>query len=168
MNDIFCEAIVKKKRSTQDVMKIIGLIVITIVVILMFPFLPYVGFLLAAGMIVLDYFCIRRLNVEYEYALTMTDLDVAKIMAKEKRKHLITIDLKQAIVIAPESHAKATAAEKENQVSKELDYTSGNIGRKVYVILVKQDNQNVKLRFEPSENMLHGIRKQLPSKTVVE
>lgn len=168
MSDIFCETIVKKKRSMQDMMKIVGLLAITAILIVLFPLIPFVGFFIAVGMVAIDYVVIRRLSVEFEYALTMTDLDVAKIMAKEKRKQLLTLDLKQAIVIAPEGHTRLQEAERDNAVSKVYDYTSGEAGRKVYVVIGKKDTQTIKLRFEPTENMIHGIRQQLPSKTVVE
>ena len=166
MSDIFCEAIVKKKPDSKDMLKKVVAIILTVVIVIASPFIPFVGILVAAGAIAFDYYFFRRLNVEYEYALTMTDLDVAKIMSKEKRKQLLTLDLKQADVIGPVNHQRVKDA--ETKEIKVIDCTSGAGANNVYAVITKQDGKFVKLLFEPSENMIKGIRKQLPSKTVVE
>lgn len=166
MSDIFCEAIVKKQPDSKDLMKKVGAIILTILIVIASPFIPFVGILVVAAAIAFDYFLFKRLNIEYEYALTMTDLDVAKIMSKEKRKQLLTLDLKQADIIGPANHQKVKDV--DTNALKVIDCTSGQSSKNVYAVITKQDGKGVKLLFEPSETMINGIRKQLPSKTVIE
>lgn len=167
MSDIFCEAIVKKKTTTKDLMKKTIAVLLSILLILLgIIFVPFAAVIVVVVVIAIDYFFFKQLNIEFEYALTMSDLDIAKIMSKEKRKHLMTLDLKQADMIAPIGHQKIKDV--LSQGVKVIDCSSGEANRKVYSVITKKDGKAIQLLFEPSETMIQGIRKQFPSKTILE
>lgn len=167
MSDIFCETIVKKKVTTQDrLKKMMTIIISALIIAITFLMIPMFSPIIVAIVVAFNYFFLKRFDIEYEYALTMNDLDVAKIMSKEKRKHLMTLDLKQADMIAPVTHQKTKDA--LPQSVKIVDCSSGETGRTVYSIIIKQDGKAIQFLFEPSEMMIQGIRKQFPSKTVME
>lgn len=167
MSDIFCETIVKKKVTSQDLMKkVLAIVISALLIAIGILFIPFFSLIIIMVVVAFDYFFFKRLNIEYEYALTMTDLDVAKIMSKEKRKQLMTLDLKQADIIAPVNHPKVKDV--ISQGMKVVDCSSGEAGRKVYTVVTKQDGKMIQLLFEPSETMIKGIRTQFPSKTILE
>lgn len=167
MSDIFCEAIVKKRATPQDfIKKVVAIVVSIFLIFLGIFFIPFVGILVVVGTIIFDYFFFKRLHIEFEYALTMSDLDIAKIMSKEKRKNLMTLDLKQADVIGPVGHQRVKAA--LAQGTKTIDCSSGENNNNVYSVVTKQNGKPIQILFEPSETMIKGIRMQFPSKTILE
>lgn len=167
MNDIFCETLVKKMVTGSDTMKKILLFVVAAVIsFFSFFFIPMIGMLIAIGVWVLVAYLIKYFHIEFEYTLTMNELDIAKIISKEKRKHLLTLDLKEASIIAPSNHHKTKDAISSG--TQILDYSSNDCTKQTYSIVTKQNGKNVQILFEPSVTMLQGIRKQFPSKTIIE
>lgn len=167
MNDIFCETLVKKTVTSTDKMKKILLFVVSIIVSFACLFyIPMIGTLLGVGVWVFVYFILKYFYIEFEYTLTMNELDFAKIISKEKRKHLLTLDLKEVTIIAPSNHQKIKDAMiTDTQI---FDYSSNDSSKKKYSIIGKHNGKNIQILFEPSANMLQGIRKQFPSKTIIE
>lgn len=167
MNDIFCETLVEKKVTSTDKMKKILLVIVSTIVSFICLFtIPMFGTLLGIGIWVAVYFVIKYFHIEFEYILTMNELDFAKIISKEKRKHLLTLDLKEAEIIAPSTHPKLKSGiTTDTQV---LDYSSNDSSKKKYSIITRYNGKNIQILFEPSETMLQGIRKQFPSKTIIE
>lgn len=167
MNDIFCETLVEKKITSTDKMKKILLFVVSAIVsFVCLLFIPMFGALLGIGIWVLVYFAIKYFYIEYEYILAMNELDFAKIISKEKRKHLLSLDLKEAEIIAPSTYFKVKDAVTSD--TQTLDYSSNDSSKKKYSIVTRYNGKNIQILFEPSATMLQGIRKQFPSKTVIE
>lgn len=167
MNDIFCETLVEKKvTSTDKIKKLLLFIISAIVSFICILFIPMMGTLLAIGIWVVVYFIQKYFYIEFEYTLAMNELDFAKIISKEKRKHLLSLDLKEAEIVAPSTHLKIKdAITTDTQV---LDYSSHDSSKKKYSIVTRYNGKNTQILFEPSATMLQGIRKQFPSKTVIE
>ncbi|MGM9937658.1 MAG: hypothetical protein ACI38A_09950 [Candidatus Ornithomonoglobus sp.] len=117
MNDIFLENLVPLKKDAKDKV-IIGLTVFGGVILTLFLFACMLGISFAAvtseqlqkissmtfsiGLLLVAfvwygaYLIINTRNVEYEYIVTNNELDIDKVMSKKGRKHLITIDVKNA------------------------------------------------------------------------
>ncbi|MDR1665348.1 MAG: hypothetical protein LBR83_10600, partial [Clostridiales bacterium] len=79
MNDVFKEQIVKRKATTADMAKKVGLVVAVIAVFfiassiqVLFQFALYITVAAAFGAYVL----MGRLNLEYEYIYTNGELDI--------------------------------------------------------------------------------------------
>ncbi len=103
--DVFYEQIVVKQSTPTDILKKVGLIVaaLAVIVLVMFilPVVPEptiasifgsIGLFLAAGAIYGTWFLLTSMNVEYEYILTNGEIDIDKIIARRKRKRLVTVN----------------------------------------------------------------------------
>ncbi|MBR3844537.1 MAG: hypothetical protein IKM39_03415 [Clostridia bacterium] len=98
--DIFCEQIVKKKKTTFEKLTValiwvVGWLLCMGLVLLGLNFYSYFMLaLLAAGIVV--YFSIKfasRLNLEYEYSVTNGLLDIDKIINRSDRKRMISVEI---------------------------------------------------------------------------
>ena len=108
--DVFLEQIVARKSTGLDTLKKVGIIVAALILIFLFTFIipgfrmaggilgtigqvfTTLGLLLAVGVIYGTWYLITGMSVEYEYILTNGEIDVDKIIARRKRKRLITLD----------------------------------------------------------------------------
>lgn len=108
--DVFFEQIVAKRSTGVDVAKKIGIVFAAIILVLLFTFIlpgfrvaegilgmigqvfSMLGLLLAVGAVYGAYYLISGMNIEYEYILTNGEIDVDKIIARRKRKRLVTVD----------------------------------------------------------------------------
>ena len=100
MSDYYTEQLVKKKADGKDIVIKILLIFCTVFsffLVLLMPFLMILPVLL----IVLDVFLFRRLDLEYEYLYVNGDLDIDKIMGKQKRKRVFSMNVNDMELLAP-------------------------------------------------------------------
>ncbi len=105
--DVFFEQIVVKQNTSADLLKKIGLVVATLLVIFIclfiLPIIPGVvgqifgsfGIFLAAGAVYGSYYLLSSMSIEYEYILTNGEIDIDKIIARKRRKRLITINVRE-------------------------------------------------------------------------
>lgn len=100
--DVFVEHIVKKQTRGKDialrVLLLVGAIVLSMIVLFIvmsvIPEMMTIGFLVSVGIIVGAYYLNGLFNVEYEYIVTNGEIDVDKIIARRKRKRLLTVQVK--------------------------------------------------------------------------
>ena len=93
MGDFYTEQLVKKKTDGKDIAMKILLIVLTVIsffIAFLMPLLILVPILF----VVADVFLFRRMDVEYEYIYINGDLDIGKVMHKERRKHMLSVNVK--------------------------------------------------------------------------
>ena len=94
--DIFIEYMVKKRKKAADYLSAAALAVLGVIVILavfialmtLVPQLSSIALLAVAGIGWLDYRLITSFNVEYEYSLVNSEMDVDKIINVRKRKRM--------------------------------------------------------------------------------
>ena len=100
MADIFVEYMVVKRNTSKEVLLRIGLFLAALVIaVLSFLFLfPIgaggIGLLLVVGAFYGAYYLSSSMNKEFEYIVTNGEMDVDCIMARRKRKRLITVKCK--------------------------------------------------------------------------
>ncbi|MBR4868651.1 MAG: hypothetical protein IKU10_05805 [Clostridia bacterium] len=101
--DIFCEQIVKKKKSTFEKLTVLliwvaGWFVCMGLVFLGLTFASgrfFMPMLLLAGGVVFGVFKLSsRLNLEFEYSVTNGVLDIDKIINRSDRKRMISVEIK--------------------------------------------------------------------------
>ena len=84
MNDLYREILVKKKSTGADTLKKAGLIALTVLLaaagLLIHPLL----LLVAVGAGILTWFISTGLDLEYEYHYVNGDIDIDKIMIKQR------------------------------------------------------------------------------------
>jgi len=117
MSDVFVEYLVVKKSTGKDILMKIGLYFAAVLIaFLSIVFLMPIGaggisLLLACGAIYGAYYLGSSLNKEFEYIVTNGEMDVDCIMARRKRKRLITVKVKDFEAIGPykpEQHKNKT------------------------------------------------------------
>ena len=165
MNDTYVEVMVKKKDSPfLGVGKVLlwGAAIACLLVGL-------IGWtiMLVPGVIfgVVAYFVIPTLDLEYEYLYLDKEISIDKVMSKEKRKHIMTVDLSKVEVMAPENSHELDSYKARGNV-KILDYSSRMDDAKPYM-MAYNDNDGMKLiKLEPNDEMLKAIKMVYPRKVV--
>ena len=166
--DNFAEQLVKKnetasektKRTLMTVLGIVGTLIFLAVGILTLgmPLLSVAGFLLALATGYGTFNMIQSSYVEYEYAFTNGELDIDKIIAKKKRKSLISIEVNKFNAFG---RYRDDLDEPENMT---VVISSDNIAsHEYYADFQHEDYGLTRLVFAPDSRMLDNIKKFLPA-----
>ena len=159
--DIFAEQIVERKRRGKD-FAIIAVIVLGAILLslLLTLLLGAYSFVFVCGAWFGAYWLITRGQIEYEYIITSTVLDIDKIMAKRSRKRLFSIDLKEAERFMPIENMPATN-------EKVIDVTPNGIEDGVYGIDLRENGQVKRVLFKPNKKILDSAKSAAPSVVVL-
>ena len=94
-----------------------------------------------------------------------TEISIDKIMAKEKRKHVMTIDLNSMEVIAPVNSHELDQYKARNL--KTYDFTSLEEDARVYSVVFSDGSNGTAIaNIEPNEEMLRAIKNVFPRKVL--
>ena len=85
MSDLYTEEIVKKEKTMKDTVIRVLLIAGTAVAVLSLMVLGWLSIILIIAFAVADYFVLPTLELEYEYLYVNGEIDIDKIMSKQKR-----------------------------------------------------------------------------------
>ena len=163
MSDSYREIMVKRHTPPADVAKKIGLIGGTVLFfatgILVNPLLLLGGL----AMTVACYFLLPGLDLEYEYLYVNGELDVDKIMAKQKRKKCATYRVEQMELLAPAgSHAlDGYRGRKDIRVR---DFTSLEPNVPCWVMVMNQEEKEELVKLELDSETVAQIRRLAPRK----
>ena len=119
-----------------------------------------------ASVIVLFMFlwCRSNLEVEFDYTLVNMELDIDKVIRSKKRKRLMTLGLKDVLIIAPMGSEAL-----DNYYHFPLfDLSSGDPNGPSYIIVCTHCGQKRRLQLELSQEMLRAMRLQIGSKVVMQ
>lgn len=161
MGDFYAEKLVKKKTSGKDIMVKCLMIALTVIAVLSFFIIPF-GIFIVFLIIGLDIFIFRSLDVEYEYQYINGDIDIDKIMHKERRKNVFTANIKNMELLAPSGSPQLNAFGD----ARIYDFTSGYGEAKVYEMVFAEAGVKKRVIFEPDEHMVEGIWTQAPRKVI--
>ncbi|MCI1964562.1 MAG: hypothetical protein LKJ17_00270 [Oscillospiraceae bacterium] len=158
--DIFIEQLIKKKPGPLDYLICIGIIIAGVfLVFLSVLFLLPLAILVLAGVCYGAYYLIRSRSLEFEYSVTNGDITIDKIIAKQKRKRVISVDahaVEEMGKYNPQKH-RAKAYGKRIVVSETQD------GNQAWYFCARQPEMgNVLVVFSPDERTLNAIRPFLP------
>ncbi len=163
------EHILKKKKTGKDfafclaipfVMAFAALI-LSFIVLAVIPFLSMLFPLVVVGSIYLAYKIIANRNVEFEYLLVDSDLDIDKIMNKTKRKRIVSVYRKEIIAMAP---AGSSNLPDNWQNLDKIDASSSMDSPDTFVLVFTQDGIQKALYFCPTENMIETMIIRNPRK----
>ena len=171
--DYYCEYMVKKKKSVRDAAAAVLIILLALIssyyvlglgtamIKRGIPGLPNLMLPLVAliwwGAVKL----IKKSNVEFEYSVTGSDLDVDKITNKKNRKRILSVSLRTFEITAPlgdmfnEGYGKLPSIDAAASLSDAGTYFS------VY----RKNGEKYVLFYNPSEKMLDLIKKFHPDTT---
>ncbi len=163
MNDTYVEVMVDRKTSP-----LLGAAKVVLYVLAVVCFLATVvvnGIFIVGAIVfgVIAYFVVPMFDIEYEYLYLDREISIDKIMSKEKRRHVYTVDLNKMEFIAPVTSHELDAYTSRNL--KTYDFTSRQEDAKVYSIVYGTGNEGtVLVNIEPNGEMLRAIKNVFPRK----
>lgn len=153
------------RRITQNPAQIKGLFLILIVLTLALGFFVHMLFWVITVILFLMYlWCRSNLEVEFDYTLVNMELDLDKVIRSKKRKRLMTLGLKDVLIIAP----KGSDALDNYYHLPLLDLSSGDPNGPSYIIVCAHYGQKRRLQLELSQEMLRAMKLQIGSKVVMQ
>lgn len=172
-NDNFIEYLIKKKRGAKEyavaALLIFGGVVVSLAMLLLVFYLMAnrmdggLGSGLGLVVIALAWYAVYLLmamqNVEFEYILTNSEMDIDKVMSKRGRKHLVEWDFKN-IEICAAVEDKNHAHEYAKQRDKVYDLTGDKKLGSVYFVDYTGDNgAKIRVLFQPTSKMIDTAAK---------
>ncbi len=160
MNETYYEIMVEKKKSpVMKIARIVTAIMAGFFVLSMVMGMIW-GLILAVAFGAASYFLNLFNSVEYEYLYIDKELQIDRILAKNNRKRMETIDLNELEILAPIRSHELDGYRNRNM--KKADYSSGeeshNAEKYMLVVNGKQ------IIFEPTEEMVKTIHMFAPRK----
>jgi hypothetical protein len=105
---------------------------------------------------VLSYVVNLNRSVEYDYAYTNGNLEIAKVRNGEKRKQLLELKSDDIVVMAKTGASEVLKY--KGRAYKSYDCTS-HTNKDYYVLVFKKNNRDAKLLFEPGEEILDILKR---------
>ncbi len=163
------EYILKKKKTVLDfalylVIPVVCAILAYVLSMVFLGVLTFLGFLVPAvvvGACYLAYKLMMLTNIEYEYLLTDSDLDIDKIINKTKRKHMVSVYRKDIISMAPLG-SKNLPEGTENL--PKIDATPYKDCPGTFVLVAVVDGEQKAIYFCPTQIMIETMEKRNPRK----
>ena len=164
MQEVFVETMVAKKPTKRDALlrggAAVGVFILGIPIFMVSfsnLYMTILGAAVCAGLLYCIYYFWTSLNLEYEYILTGSEMDVDQISAHRSRKHLMTVDCSG--ISAMGRYQPGLEGDK-----KPLFYCADPQEGAWY--FVSQEGQMVV--FTPDSKLLEGMRVSLPRQVVNE
>lgn len=158
--DTFVEQIIyKKKTASQVAMAVLLMAVASVFIVLLVLFFGVLSWIL---MLPLGYGLWRLLsemNIEYEYSITNGDIDIDRIVARRKRKRVVSVALKKL-----ESAGRYDPAKWQGrQIDRRVVAASSEKAEGLYCFSYRSKKNGYTLViFEPNERVLDAFAKGLP------
>ena len=161
MSDLYTEEIVKKEKTAKDTLIKVLLIAGTVVSVLSLMVFGWLSIVLIIAFAVADYFIMPTLSLEYEYLYVNGEIDIDKIMSKQKRKRVFSGDVASLELLAPSQSHELDHYRTRNDIKKN-DFSSGKKDARTYTMILKKDQGMEMVVFEPSEVMLKDMKRMAP------
>lgn len=163
--DTYTEQLVAKQTDLSDLLKKIGIIAGGIAVILALLFvtmfimhaaiIAVCGATAACGVAYGTYWLLKNQNVEYEYTVTNGSIDIDKIIARQKRVSLISVDVKDFTDFGNYSSAN-------NNFSGTTVMAAGGDEAAYFADFNSEQYGETRLVFSPNEKVMNCIKPYLP------
>ena len=161
-NEVYAEWLVKRKTPGYMYFAIPLSIVASILLFFVCcVVIPYFGYIVGLIPFVGVYFLITYSKVEYEYIFVTGELTIDKIIARNRRKRIIALDMSNVETIADLS-GHFLDGQMGNPNIKKYTYTSGEKDRKLFGVLCSVSGSTRIYIIEPSAKLIEAIRKSAP------
>lgn len=159
MNQAIYEHLVPRLSKSTDRIIQISLTILITILVMGTLFVGPISFIIGVVLgVVSYYFIFPRLDVEYEYILVNHHLDIDIIYKKSKRKSLISLDLKEAQIIAPAKSHRLDSY----QNAKTLDYSSQDPSNPPYAVMISMKQTMNRILIQPDAAMVQLMRNSMP------
>lgn len=181
MSDLFMEYMVKRRYDTKDKVIVAALVfggvILSLLIFLVAMYFTATGvsmafsiaLLVIAGIWYGVYILMGKRNIEFEYILTNSEIDIDKIMSKRGRKRVASFDFKQANLVASVNDNEHNHVYKNNNGSyKVLDFSANSSEMSdVYFVDINLEGERKIILFQPTQRMLDHIRVFNPQKVFI-
>ena len=185
MEDIYLEYIIKKRNTgvQQALIALVvagGIAVSLALLAVIYGFAlylsgtPYGSFTFSIGLVIIAllwygvYLIIGMQNIEYEYILTNSEMDIDKIMSKKGRKHIVSFDFKEVTICASVTDKFHNQDYKNVTPEKVYDLVGDRSMGNVYYVDFSEENTTVRVLFQPTHKMISSARRYNPRNIFVE
>lgn len=167
--DIFCEQIVKKKKTTYEKLTValiwVGGWFLCMGIVLLglnFPSFFMLALLAAAGVVYGAFKLASRMNLEYEYSVTNGSLDIDKIINRSDRKRMVSVDVETFDRFEPFDAEKIDYDAK--RYDKVVVAVADPMGEDpLYAAVLRHPAQGrMLIVFQPGEKVLEAVQRALP------
>lgn len=162
MDDGYVECLIARKPKPYETLVrggAWGLLALFLLAGLFVHIVFLIGFII---MLVVCFFALPRLSVEYEYLYVSKSIEIDSIYSKEKRKKTAEYDLEQMEVFAEEGAYQLD--EYKNLKTVDRDFTSGEEGIRAWVLIARTGQDVQRVRLEPNDEMIKAVRSVYPRK----
>lgn len=167
MGDLYSEWLVKKEKTSKDSLIKFGLIALLVLAVAAGLFVHPILLIAAVALGTACYIIIPRTDLEYEYLFVNGELDIDKVIAKSKRKKVMSVDMEEVDLVAPEKSHRMDYYNGNTRM-KTLDYSSGNPEHKRLAMIARHENETVRIIIEPDEKMAQAIKNSSPGKVFLD
>lgn len=161
MNDALYEQLVARKPRPKDT--VIRILLILALAFILGIGMLFLGFLAVIVTVILAmlvyYFIFQKMNVEYEYTLLNHDMQIDAVYNKAKRKKMMSFDIQQAEIIAPQNSHRLDSM----NAAKVRDFSCGT-GDGTYAIIIPTDQALTRVLIDPDEKMLQHMQQWMGMK----
>ena len=167
MDDSFHEMIVKARITSNDRLKMAGLVLLGLVLLfLVILFGGYLGSLSVLVLAALGYglfYLLRGFAREYEYTITNGDLDIDLIIAQRKRRRVFSGLARTFDSMEPMEKQPAASAQTE-KAGTFIDCRSSQSHGVDYKIRTDYNGKPVIVLFSPDEKIVNQLKKYNPGR----
>lgn len=157
--DHFTEYIIKQKKSKFQILATIGMVILAVAVLVLT--LPYTVYPIAQTVIVLIdaaliygiYLVATSFNIEYEYCVVNSEMDVDKITNRKTRRRITTVKFKNIELMAPVGDSRFTDSE-NGEFAKVIMAAISPDHPDAYFVIYEKDGKRTKLIFNPTHKMI--------------
>lgn len=186
LEDIYLEYMIKKKKTGGQTALIILLAILCLVLSLALLGVIYainvgmqqagtsvgqlvtcVGLLVVAALWYGWYLIKGMQNIEYEYILTNSEIDMDKIMSKKGRKHIVSLDFKDVEICADIEDEEHNYAYKNTNAEKVYDITGDKSRGGIYFADFTADGVKTRVLFQPTMKMITFAKRYNPKNIFV-
>ncbi len=178
MDDVYLEYLIKRKPTGRQIAAKVALIAGASVLTLILLYLMLVfgmvvspamrqmvftfGPLLILGAWYGAYLVNNMLNIEYEYILTNSALDIDKVLAKKGRKPFVSFDFKDIAICAPVDDNMHNSDYKNVTPDKVYNAIGNPAMGNVYFVDYTENNSRVRVLFQPTGKMIEMAKRYNP------
>ena len=172
--EVFIEYMVKRKKTPIDYLKVFGILlggfILMMLVTTFLSAVPFIGsfvLLMIAGIVYLMYHFVTSINLEYEYILTETELDVDKIINTRRRKRLTTVNIRGVECFAKISSPELKRYSDNPKIKKIYACRDIRDEETNFVVYTSKDETKL-LFFNPNQKITDRIKALNPQKTYLD
>lgn len=173
MEDVYLEYLIKKKKDAKQKAAVAAIICGAAVVSAALFFVmiacafaaagtSFGSFIFSIGLVLIAMACygayllVNMFNIEFEYILTNSNLDIDKVLSKKGRKSFVSLDFANIIICARTDDDEHNGDLKRVTPNKVYDAVGDKTRGGIYFVDFNNDLGRCRLLFQPTSRMIEA------------